>query len=460
MGSVLPPYDPNGGLFPSFAQARQRFLDGGDTPLDYLDRCLAVIEAREPEIRAFAALNVREARRAAEAATGRYREGHPLSPVDGMPIGIKDLLETADMPTESNSPVFKGWSTGRDAASVYALRRGGAIIIGKTVTTEFGVGASGPTRNPWDSERTPGGSSSGSAAAVAAGMVPAALGTQAMGSVIRPSSYCGVVGFKPSFGALNKGGGTSLMPSMGHLGVHAGTLADCWTVAHHIATAAGGDPGHRCLPGGAGLPDARQPKKLVRLFTPGWSEADETTREAFDAFAAELHAAGVDILAGADDPAVAAFEEAMSGALEIWMEICCFEMRWPLAAYRDRDAGLLGERASGFLKRAEAMTVADYHRALERRAGLRDRLAALAGAVDGVIVPAASGPAPLGLKFTGSPAFNALSSGLGAPAISLPLLAVGGLPLGVQLMGFVQGDDRLTAHAAWIAETFRPALLR
>src|SRR5690606_28911192 len=294
-------YDPRTARFLSFARARRDFLDGRDSPRAYLERCLETIAAREPALRAFAALNIGGARRAADEADGRYRQGRPLSPVDGMPLGIKDLLETADMPTEANSPVLKGWSSGRDAASVHALRRGGALIIGKTVTTEFGVGASGPTRNPHDPERTPGGSSSGSAAAVAVNMVPAALGTQAMGSIIRPSSYCGVIGFKPSFGALHKGGGTSLMPSMGHIGVHAGTLADAWSVAHHIAAWAGGDAGHRALPGPAEPPASARPRRLARLRTPGWAEADDATRAAFERVLAEIAATGVEILEPGDD---------------------------------------------------------------------------------------------------------------------------------------------------------------
>ena len=149
----------------------------------------------------------------------------------------------------------------------------------------------------------------------------------------------------------------------------------------------------------------------------------------------------------------------MADALDIWMTICCYEMRWPLNVYRDRGVHLLGERASGFLARAETMTPDDYHRALDQRDALRARHAALAPVADAVIVPAAPGPAPKGLGFTGSPSFNALSSGLGAPAITLPLMAVDGLPVGVQLIGQVQGDDRLAAHAAWVAETFLPALL-
>src|SRR5690606_14381821 len=177
--SPAPPiaYDPRRVSFTPFHEVRARFLSGEDTPRDYLERCLAIVETREPTVKAFAAMNIAGAREAADRSTARYRDGRPLSVVDGMPVGIKDLFETLDMPTQMNSPYYEGWNSGRDAAHVHALREGGALIVGKTVTTEFGIGRPGPTRNPWNEAHTPGGSSSGSAAAVAAGMVPVATGT-------------------------------------------------------------------------------------------------------------------------------------------------------------------------------------------------------------------------------------------------------------------------------------------
>ena len=139
-------------------------------------------------------------------STARWQTGKPLSPIDGMPVGVKDIIETRDFPTENGSAFFKGWHANRDAASVTALREAGAVVLGKTVTTEFATAPPGPTRNPWDPRRTPGGSSSGSAAAAATGMMPAGLGTQVLGSILRPASFCGCVGFKPSLGAINRGG--------------------------------------------------------------------------------------------------------------------------------------------------------------------------------------------------------------------------------------------------------------
>src|SRR5712691_8163106 len=174
-----------------------RFANGADTPRDFLERCLGDLAALEPKIGAFVHLNLEGARAAADHSTRRWREGRQRSPIDGMPLGIKDIIETADMPTENGSALFAGWRSERDGASVAALREAGAVILGKTVTTEFAA---------TEPRRTPGGSSSGSAAGVAAGMMSAALGTQVLGSTVRPASYCGCIGFKVSLGALNRGG--------------------------------------------------------------------------------------------------------------------------------------------------------------------------------------------------------------------------------------------------------------
>jgi 6-phosphofructokinase len=189
-----------------FSATRARFEAGTLSPREHLEACLDTIAAREPVVRAFTVVDAEGARRAADASAARWRAGAPASPIDGMPVGLKDIIETADLPTTFGSPAFAGWCGGRDAAAVHALRRAGAVIVGKAVTTEFADVHPGPTTNPRDPRRTPGGSSSGSAAMVAAGMVPVALGTQVGGSILRPASFCGVVGFKPTVGALNRGG--------------------------------------------------------------------------------------------------------------------------------------------------------------------------------------------------------------------------------------------------------------
>ena len=239
-----------------YDRARAVFPTGRDAPNDYLERCLATIAELEPQVGAFVHLNEASAREAAAASAARWRDLNPKSLIDGMPVGIKDIVETIDMPTEMGSPLYRGWQSGRDAATVQALRDAGAIILGKTVTTEFAATHPAGTKNPWDLNRTPGGSSSGSAAAVAVGMLPAALGTQVVGSIIRPASYCGCYGFKPSLGAINRGGSHDGLSQSCH-GALAASLHDAWNLCWAIARRVGGDPGYPGLAGPEVMPVAQ-----------------------------------------------------------------------------------------------------------------------------------------------------------------------------------------------------------
>src|SRR5918996_3410628 len=208
----------------TFHDAARRFTDGNDSPRAYLERCLETIAAREPVVKALTAINETGARAAADASAARWKAGKPLSPIDGMPVAIKDLLETKDMPTEMGCAAMKGNFPKRDNAGVWALRQAGAVILAKTVTAELGGSHPGPTTNPFDPAHTPGGSSSGSAAAVGARMVPAAIGSQVAGSIIRPASYCGNWALKPSQGAINRG--ERQATSMSTHGMHASCAED------------------------------------------------------------------------------------------------------------------------------------------------------------------------------------------------------------------------------------------
>ena len=261
-----------------FLKHTEKFSAGIDTPRQFLERCLAHIEKAEPRLSAFVALNLDGARAAADKSTQRWRAGRPASPIDGMPMGIKDVIETVDMPTQMGSPLFDGWQSHKDAASVAALRDAGAIILGKTVTTEFAMAfPRGKTRNPHDLERTPGGSSSGTAAAVGAGFISAGLGTQVIGSVLRPASFCGAFGFKPTVHALNRTGSHDYQ-SQSCTGVIAATLEDTWQVAYEIAVRAGGDPGWPGLVGPEKLPPAKKPRQLAFLETAGWASATDDAK--------------------------------------------------------------------------------------------------------------------------------------------------------------------------------------
>ena len=266
---------------PSFTQAREAFADGRDTPRALLERCLERIAARDGEVKAFVHLNTDGARSAADAATKRYRAGQAQSLIDGMPVAIKDVLETADMPTGFGSPIYEGWRGGRDSPCALALRQAGAVLVGKVVTTEFAATEPGPTRNPHDLKRTPGGSSSGSAAAVADGMVPVAIGTQVIGSVLRPASFCGVYRFKPTLGALNRYGMSDIY-SQNCLG----------TLSSTSRGRLGGVPRNRCAsrrrPGlhslsGRPTARARRAARASRCWKRRVAEADEDRSSAFAA---------------------------------------------------------------------------------------------------------------------------------------------------------------------------------
>ena len=250
-------YDPREFKALTFHDAIPAFRDGSDTPRAYLDRCIETIDAREPTIKAFAALNEAAAREAADASTARWQAGQPLSAIDGMPIAVKDLLETKDMPTQMGCDAYRGNFPKRDNAAVWALRQAGAVVFGKTVTAELGGSQPGATTNPFDPARTPGGSSSGSAAAVASRMVPAAIGTQVGGSIIRPAGFCGNVALKPSQGGINRG--ERQATSMSTHGVHAACIEDMWQVAIEIAQRAGGDRGYPGL-----LGPKRRPRRSSR----------------------------------------------------------------------------------------------------------------------------------------------------------------------------------------------------
>jgi Asp-tRNA(Asn)/Glu-tRNA(Gln) amidotransferase A subunit family amidase len=445
----MPQYDPKEFQALSFHDAVPRFLDGSDTPRAYLERCLETIDRREPTVRAFVAMNVAGSRKAADAATARYRENRPLSPLDGMPIGVKDLFETADMPTEMGSPIFKGWQGKRDSAAVYALRQTGIVILGKLVTTEFGFYHPGPTTNPFDAQRTPGGSSSGSAAAVGAKMVPVAIGSQVVGSLVRPASYCANYGHKPTLGALNKNGGHSSL-SQSCLGIHAGNLRDMWETSHHIAAVAGGDAGYPGLAGPREIGGPAKPARLVRLDTVGWDGATAEAREALETAIRRIRAEGVEVASRHDSPEIAEFEQLLSGARDITHAICGYELRWPLKAYRDMGANALSADLLKRLESWEHLTPDEYRTALGRREDLRRRSAALLEKAEGYITLSANGPAPASLGNTGDPVFAVPASLLGAPALSLPLLATERMPLGLQIIGPVHGDHALVRLAAWL----------
>ncbi|BDG71236.1 amidase [Roseomonas fluvialis] len=450
----------------TFHDATHRFAGGTDTPRAYLERCLETMAAREPVVRAWVVTNETAAREAADASTQRWRDGRALSAIDGMPVGIKDLLETRDMPTQMGCPAYRGNFPRRDNAAVWALRQAGAVVLGKTVTTELGGAHPGPTTNPFDQRRTPGGSSSGSAAAVGAGMVPAALGTQVGGSVIRPASYCGNVALKPTQGGLNRG--ERQATSMSTTGVHAGSIEDMWQVAIEIARRAGGDPGRPGLVGPPTPPPARRPAVLGVMETEGWGALDPASKRAFEQVVDRLRAAGVTVLRRTDHPMLDAFEAALVGVQAMTSAITGWENHWLFRNLVAQDENAISARSRAVLAAAERMTPEDYRLRLLQREEVRRRHAALAPVVDALIAPASPGPAPLWAgdvpgqtlvpRPTGDAVFNTPSSGIGAPAVTIPLTTVGGMPMGIQVMAQVEMDAQATAIARWMLETIPPVV--
>jgi Asp-tRNA(Asn)/Glu-tRNA(Gln) amidotransferase A subunit family amidase len=439
-------------LRPYVALAAQ-FRGGKTTPRDYLEACLDAIAQRDKAVGAFLEMNIARARREADAASARWRGGKPLSATDGMPLGIKDIIETADMPTGQGSPLWKGFRTKRDSASVHALREAGAIILGKTSTTEFAASTPWPgTFNPHDRTRTPGGSSSGSAAAVGAGMIPAALGTQVVGSILRPASYCGCIGFKPTVGAINRSGSYDHLSQSAH-GVVAASLADAWAVARAIADRAGGDPGRVGLQGDADFSRRVKPARFAVLETGGWSATSDGARKAFEGAKRRLAEAGVALRGRADDPSLDAAEREIAEALTLTRRINEWEGRWPLNSYADTDISKLSELSQERLRNANTMTQRDYAELVVRRDGARAAFAAAAANYDAVVTLAATGAAPVGFSITGNPAMNVAASYLGTPAISLPALEDEKLPLGLQLMGGADCDAALFETASWVLST-------
>lgn len=444
-------YAPNSSNLLTFYDKIPAFQNGTDTPRHYLERCLETLSEREPDLRAFVTLSLDRARVTADEASKRYQDGRALSPLDGMPYALKDAFETEDMPMQLGSRLFEGYETGWDSACAYFLRRGGAVLVGKTVLTEFAFGEPGPTRNAWDTERTPGGSSSGAGAAVGSSMVPMAIGTQVRGSVLRPACFNGTWALKPSFGSMNLGGGFPSPPSVAHLGILGGSLADTWISTCWLSQNAGAVPGHPSLRGETSLPAAKKPKRLARLDTAGWEQTPDETRAIFDAMILQLKQTGVEISDRTEAPELEQYEQDLIELRKTMEAILTYEGRWPLMMYADRSPELMGTRVLGRARAAAAdeVTREQYEDALIWSEGARRRHEALASKYDGFLTLNATGPAPKGLP-VGNTVYGELSSVLGIPALNMPLLAQDDMPLGVQLLGYFRQDVELVAMAHWI----------
>lgn len=439
---------------PDFAAERQAFLAGTRTPRDLLEACIANIEAAEESVRAFVHLDLDGARAAADESTARYRAGKPLSPIDGMPIGVKDIIDTRDMPTQMNNAYFAGHTPRADAACVRATREGGGIVLGKTVTTEFAIGRSGPTVNPHNPAHTPGGSSSGAGAGTAAGMFCAGFGTQTQGSIVRPASFNGVVGFKPTLGALSTDGLHPLSRSHDHLGVLGQSVDTVWALARWVGELAPG-PDSDGVGGRVGAPlGLRRPTRLAVPRTAGFDELAPPSLAAFEAKLDDLRSGGVTIVESPDDPFLADVTARLDRVIDVSIRMVAFDMRWPYRSYIDAAPEHMGPRLHHLVDLGREVTLDEYRMIRAEREDLRRRVEELGRSYDAILLPAASGPAPEGFEYTGARTFLLYWSFIGFPALSLPLMNVGGMPFGLQLGGFGGRDHDLVQIAKSLAADF------
>lgn len=405
---------------------------------DYLRLCLAAISSNEARIQAWAFLDPQQTLRKAKDADDRRREGLPLGPLAGLPLGVKDIIATVDMPTQRGSPIFAGHQPRHAAECVERLEAAGAYAAGKTVTTEFAYLTPAKTRNPWNAAHTPGGSSAGSAAAVAAGHVPGALGTQTNGSVIRPAAYCGVVGYKPSKDLLPYRGIAYLAPSLDQLGVFARSVGDAALLARVLAERS------ETLP--PILPAAPERPLFVALADLPWARAEDAQHLAMDSALFLLRQAGAQVVRAELPPGLAA-------AAAVHHRILLHEAYRELGELQARERERISPQMNATLDAGREVSEPDYLAALEERQEMMATLDHFIADADALILPPAPGPAPEGLGSTGSPAFCTLLSLTGMPALTLPAgLAVNGLPLGLQLGARVAQDAALLATAQWVEE--------
>lgn len=427
------------------SEAASALAEGRITSEELVQACLERIGIDEERVQAWEFLDRELALGQARAADLRRREGKPLGPLHGLPVGIKDIVDTGDMPTGDGTVLHAGRTPFDDATLVSMLRAAGAIIMGKTVTTELATYSPGKTHNPHNPEHTPGGSSSGSAAAVAAHMVPLAIGTQTNGSVIRPAAYCGVVGFKPSFGLISRHGVLKQSRPLDQVGVMARSVEDAALLAEQLIGFDDNDPDTRPrarpLLRETALQEPPVPPTLAFVKTPMWKLADAPCKEAFSELVAHLgkRVEAFTLPAGFKD-AWKWHQTIMEADLAKNFE----------ADYREgRDK--LSAALRGQIERGRRVRAVDYNKALDRVPALNRALAELFELrYEAILTPATTGTAPRGLASTGSPAFCTLWTLCGLPAITLPLMSADGLPLGVQLVGPRGGDARLLRTARWL----------
>ena len=425
-------------------EAAQAIRAGAISSVQLVEACLARIRDVEPKVQAWQFLDAAHALAQARARDADRSEGRATGALHGVPVGIKDIIDTADMPTEDGTVLHAGRTPDRDATVVAMLRAAGAVIMGKTVTTECATYTPGKTRNPHNAERTPGGSSSGSAAAVAAGMVPLAIGTQTNGSVIRPASFCGVYGFKPTHGLVPRHGILKLSRTLDTVGVFARTLEDVALIGEQIVGYDERDLDTRpCAKPTLQRTLAEEPPFAPRFAfvkTPVWGRADASTVEAFVELTESL----------GPQCEVRELPESLNNAWDWLRMIMEAEMAANLDLEWERGRDSLSTALREQLARGREHRALDYQKAVARIAQLNQGFDEWFENIDAIVTPSAPGVAPPATT-TGDPAFCSLWSLCGMPALNLPLMSgPEGLPLGVQVVGKRESDARLLRSAGWL----------
>ena len=409
-------------------EALSRIRAGRLLPATLMEACLDRIASREHTVRAMAYLDP------ASALAAAQKPGAGL--LQGIPLGVKDVLDTHDMPSQYGSPIWEGHQPRADAAAVAWARAEGGVVVGKTVTTEFATRKAGPTTNPHDAARTPGGSSSGSAAGVAAGFFPVAFGTQTAGSIIRPAAFCGVVGYKPSFGLISRVGMKVMASGLDTVGVLARSVADCALLARAVTGRDLGNPADRT---------GRAPR-IGLCRSPAWDSAAPETAALLHAAADRLARAGAAV-AEAELPPV--FARALALHQVIMNAESARAMGWELTRRRELISAELQERLDWGLAQPSAL----LDQANEAFVVARGAFDAVMEGFDCLLTPSAPGEAPHGLSWTGDPAFNSLWTGLHVPCVTVPSgTGPNGMPLGLQVVARFGDDAGALRWAEWVAQ--------
>ena len=433
-------------------ELRRCLAAGACSARELAEALLGRVAEVDAQVQAWAHLDADHLLRQADAADAAHAAGEAEGPLAGIPVGLKDIIDTADLPTENGTVLHAGRQPPADAALVRQLRAAGGLVMGKTVTTELATYAPGRTRNPHNPAHTPGGSSSGSAAAVAAGMVPLAVGTQTNGSVIRPASFCGVYGFKPTAGWIPRTGVLTQSPAFDAIGVFGRTLDDVALLAQVLAGHDADDPltRPRATPPWAALAaaEAPLPPTLGWAATPFWHRVAPDAQAAFGAL--------LSLLSGR----IAPIELPLRCADAVDWHRLVMEAEIAGSFEREYDSGReqLSASLRAQIERGRQVSAVEHRRALARIAGLRAGFEPVFEQVDALVTPAALGTAPAGLESTGDPLMCTLWTCLGLPTLSLPLLHGGnGLPIGVQLVGRHGDDARLLRTARWLVRAVEQA---